>query len=151
MAFDQWATFYNHYVVLGSKMTATFCGTSNDPSGMNVCGVHLSDDTTTTTDVTHMLELGLTNFKAQSRSAGQATNVRKVTKGFSAKKYFHLTNVNDNTARVGSVIGGNPSDSAFFCVFHGATNSLIDPPAVDVTICIDYIVLFSEPRELSQS
>lgn len=149
--YDQWSQFYNHYVIVGSRMKATFSLTgTTDSGGIMICGINLSDDTSATTDPLHLLEQSHTRRKTSyySVSGGKPT---VVTKGFSAKKFFNVTNITDNWARLGANIAADPNEVAFFGVFVGNANGVIDPPQVTILIEIEYICIFSEPKELAES
>lgn len=149
--FDQWSLFYNHYVVVGSKCKATFSLTGTTASGgISVCGVYLSDDATYSADVNTLMEQSHTK-KAKSYYSVEAGKPVTVTKGFSTKKFFNVTNVTDNISRLGAYITANPTENAYFVVFNGNANGTIDPPDVTVLVEIEYIVIFSEPKELPQS
>jgi len=75
-----------------------------------------------------------------------------LTKGYSAKKFYNITNIGDNIDRLGAGILANPSEEACFSVFAGPTpGSATDIGTVYVTVSIDYIVMFSEPKEQVQS
>lgn len=151
MGFDQWATFYNHYVVVGSRITANFAtrGTAT-ALGFGVRGINLHADTTMATDLPTILEQGLTKKTLQS-THNNAQMVRSVSRNFSAKKFFNVTNVLDNIGRIGASIAANPSEQAYFHVFSGNADPLVDPTSVLIMVTIEYIVVFSEPKELLQS
>lgn len=149
--FDQWAVFYNHYIVVGARMKATFsiAGTTA-AAGMNICGINLSDDASATTDVSLMMEQSLTKTKKAYFSVNAGRPIT-ITKNFSAKKFFNITNIRDNWDRLGAPITDNPTEVAFFIPFCGSPDVLVDPPEISVLIEIEYITLFAEPKLLAQS
>lgn len=148
---DQWASFYNHYVVVGSVCKATFAKTSAaTEGGMNACGIQLTDDTTTSTYLPTILEQGLTN-KGYSYKSVNASRPVSVRKGFSAKKFFNVTNVTDNVDRLGAQLGTNPSEQAFFSIFAAGVDLTVNPDPLVVLVEITYTVVYSEPKELAQS
>lgn len=149
--FDTWASLYNHYTVVGSKCSATFTTAGGGQAGLNFCGIHLADDTQSTSTITHMMEQGLTKYRKITAQGGSSQSTATVHCNFSAKKFFNITNISDNQQRLGSPVSGAPSEQAYFNVWLGATNNSVDQTAYDVMVKIDYIVLFSEPRELPQS
>lgn len=146
---DQWGNFYNHYVVVGSKIKVTWATTSvTTTGGLSVRGVFLSDDTTYSTSLTDLLE------QSQSRRSTALPSTTKPTvtvKGYSAKKFFNITNITDNWSRLGANFGVNPQEIAFFVLYYGNANASVDPIAVTALVEIDYICVFSEPKELPQS
>lgn len=153
MNFDLWSQLYNHYLVVGAKCTMiVHDNTTNDSGGM-VAGVYLSDDSSFTTDPSTMMEQGLAKYRLcnPGMSANRGNGI-VVSKGFSCKKFFNITNPTDNTSRLGAATTANPTELAHFIVFVGPTPaSTTDLAAYVVTIKIDYIVIFSEPKEQPQS
>lgn len=153
MNFDQWALLYNHYVVVGSKITCTaHSGSTSNADGCFI-GVNLQDDQSLSTDPSTLLEQGLTRYKFfnQTYAAGSG-NGRVVRHGFSAKKFFNLSNPTDNIKRIGAGIGASPAEQAFFCILVSPPpTSTVDIGSILVTYVIDYIAIFSEPKGQSQS
>lgn len=154
--FDQWATFYNHYHVLGSKCSVTVWPDTTSANGIPVAwGIHLNDDTAVPTGAqpNDLIEQGYAPYRMTSAST-YATGLqsRPLIKKFSAKKFFNRTNVKDED-QIGSPVNNNPADLAYFTVWMGAVDyaELDDPPSFNCTAVIDFIVTFSEPLELAQS
>lgn len=153
MNFDLWSQLYNHYTVVGAKITARLFDNALSHSTGLVFGISLSDDSTFTTDVSTMMEQALARYTmgnaAKTDNAGRGLVARK---GFSCKKFFNITNPMDNTSRIGANISSNPTELAHFIVFLGAPpGSIVDFGAHTVVINIDYVVVFSEPKEQVQS
>lgn len=152
LAFDQWSVFYNHYVVVGSKIKATFSSQTSSPStnGFFIHGITLQDDPTFTANPFHLMEQPLTKVTKQSVHTN-AQRIKSVTRTFSAKKFFNVTNVTDNISRIGAPVTANPSEQAYFIVYTGNADPLADSQAVTVLIEMEFIVIFSEPKEVPQS
>jgi len=153
MGFDQWSTFYNHYVVVGSKIRAHLGTGGVTPLNGAIFGINLNDDVTMSTDVTTIMEQGLSKFNKQNfhPSAGAGRGFVATSK-FSAKKFFNITNVTDNINRIGSQTTADPTDLANYIVWFGAPpGDLTDMTSINATIIIEYLVVFSEPRDLAQS
>ncbi|WP_445775552.1 hypothetical protein [Shewanella sp.] len=149
LGFDQWSTFYNHYIVVGAKIKITVTSNSGPGSGMLVSGIALTDEVATISNFTDLMEQGLTRVQKQSVHMN-AQRPRATTKCYSAKKFFNVINVLDNWTRIGAKINANPVEMAYFNVW--ATNSTaVDQTNVDIIIELEQIVVFSEPKELSQS
>lgn len=147
---DQWQNFYNHYVVLGSKITVYLTGTSSAESGGAMCTIQLSDDLTTSTDVTVQIEQGRGTYKLINGFTG--INPIKITSRYSAKKFFNIKDVKDNLDRIGVGFGADPADVAAYVLtvkdLNSTTGSILK---LDAFVVIDYVVLLSEPKELPQS
>lgn len=146
MGRDIWAQLYNNYVVLGSKITAKFTTTTS--AGQNAAvGVMLDDNASLSySDYSGYVEARKgSNRMMIGREAKPITVVSK----FSAKRFFNVVDVKDNIDDLGAVIGNNPNNGAFFNVYYqdltGSTST------INVSVCIDYIVSFSEPHDIAQS
>lgn len=153
MNFDEWSSLYNHYVVVGSKITATLhLGTGVGANG-SLFGINLQDDTSVSTDPSTLMEQSLTKYKlANYANTQNSGNGSVVTKGFSCKRFFNIANPTDNITRVGAGIGSSPIEAANFIVFFGPPPGVVtDYTSVNATVVIDYIVMFSEPKGQSQS
>jgi len=153
MNFDLWTQLYNHYIVIGSKITCTFNYQLTAQAGGWIYGVILADDSTSTSDPTTMMEQGLVKYRIRDGHVNTAgTSAPTVKRGYSCKKFFNIANVSDNVERLGAAVGTNPTEEACFNVFAGPTpGSGTDIGTVYCTVSIDYIVMFSEPREQVQS
>lgn len=151
LGYDQWSVFYNHYVVVGAKLKVTISpNTTTASAGTTICGITLADDTTGSTNLSTIMEQPLTRSTKRYTSIS-ASKPAVITKTFSAKKFFNLTNVTDNISRIGATITNDPSELAYFSTWVGMGNVLIDPPEYNLFFELEQIVIFSEPKELSQS
>lgn len=154
MGFDQYALLYNHYIVLGAKITATFTpqfsASADVAAGKDVWAVvGLRDTATTVTTMTRNMELPNTIWKHVP--AASAKDIVRITKTFSAKKFFNVTDVKDKDD-IGADVTSNPTDVACFHVGCGPMiTASATPLPVSVTINVQYIVLFREPKNLTQS
>lgn len=153
MNFDMWSALYNHYIVVGAKITATLSDHTGQQSGGHIFGVYLSDDLVFPTTATHMMEQGLCRYKIGNITPGVNSGFGlKARCTFSAKKFFNITNITDNVGGLGADVSASPIDPAYFVVFTGPTpGSSTDLTSVVCTVVIDYIVIFSEPKAQPQS
>lgn len=146
--YDQWTAFYNHQVVLASKIKATFSISGTDTTGGMVCGIQLRDVSTfNDAEFDRNVENVTTTHKVGSYYTGANVPVI-VSKNFNAKRFFNLTDVKDNISRVGSSVLSAPTEEAFFTVFVGSSNSVVNPGTVHALVQLEYDVLFSEPKLL---
>lgn len=150
MGRDIWAQVYNHYTVIGSKITATMVpsGTSNYQATFGIT----IDDNATPADQTinTLIERGNSVYKQFLNSYQyNSQSVSVLRKGFSARKFFHIKNIRDNILTYGAEQGSNPTDQAYFLVWVGSNSADIDLVSVQVTI--EYLVLFTEPADISAS
>lgn len=146
LGFDQWKLLYNHYVVLGSKITLR--AVNNQAAAQpGIFGVYLSDGHASpyTTSV-EFIEARKGSFKTLAIS--QEREVR-LSQNFSTKKFFNVTDVKDNIKHLGALISADPTEEAYFHLWYQTLNSTTN--AIRVNIVIEYIVEFSEPVDLAQS
>lgn len=149
---DQWATLYNYCVVLGSKITLYQSGdveqTSGTVNSVLVGGIYLSDDTTNFTNYQELVEARRGRMYRPSEAFGTS---RKCKNTFSAKKFFNIKDVKDNMSRLGApVASSSPSDSAIYkCWMQPIDTSTTRE--IRCNAIIDYICLFSEPKDVAPS
>lgn len=144
MGHDQWVALFNHYVVLGSKITVKACTTTAE-ADVIYTGVYLSDGGTvpysSVSEIKENKKGSVTMYAPQS-----GKNVYSTSK-YSAKNFFNVKDVKDNQDRLGALVNADPGEAACFQVWIQA----IGTGSLEYMVTIDYIVLFSEPRELGQS
>jgi len=152
MGFDQWSLFYNHYTVIGSKITATFNTPSTAFTGLLI-GINLNDDVNMSTDALTVMEQGLTKYRLGNfNTTAGGGNGLTISRTFSNKKFFKIKNPSDNINRTGAPITADPTELANYIIFFGAPpGDTTDFTSLNAVIKIEYIVIFSEPRDLSQS
>lgn len=148
---DQWKNFYQHYSVLGSKLTlkAVSAGTTGGLTGSNPVGIHIVDDTSNVSTLDTIMEQG-------NGTIGILPNANagclKLSKTFSTKKYFNRTDVKD-CSELRATFEAHPTELAYYRIaaepFDSSGTST--PYAILCQVVIDYTVLLTEPKELSQS
>lgn len=147
LGFDQWTTFYNQYIVLGSKATCRF--TFSSGSVPIQIGIILnSSNTILSTNFSGLNEQGL--CKDQVLNASSASKPTVLTKTYSAKRFHNVKDLKDNYDDIGALISTNPTNEALYILF-AQSQDLLGTVAARVVIEIDYIVMFAGPRELVQS
>lgn len=150
MGTDQFNTFYDHYTVVGSKITATFMsGSGSASAGTAICGVLLKDNLTTINTPERIAEAGNSSFRVLTNSS--ATGKTKVSAYYSATKFFGLKDIRDNRDLIGSQFSASPTEDALFHVWASPHNGSVDPNPIDVMVTITYRVLLSERKNLPQS
>lgn len=153
---DEFGLFYNHYCVVGSKITAKFTYGSAAASTAAQIGIYLSDDTSIPTNGNDICEQGLGKFDlmgalAYAPVAGRSkSNVPQITNTYSAKKFFNIKDIKDNVSRLGAAWNASPSDQAIYNVWVYPMDGS-DLGVFNVLVTIDYIVMLSEPQTLQRS
>lgn len=145
MGHDQMVALYNHYTVLGSKITVAW-GT-HDPNTECVCGVYLdSNGISGYSSYEGVIEAR----KGAYRLLTDNRNAKYTTCKYSAKKFFQLADVMDNTDRIGAAVGNNPVEDVAFVVW-GQPGNFTSSVTMEALVKIEYIVKFSEPKEITES
>lgn len=143
------AAQYNHCVCLGSRIWVRWTNNDDASSAITptVVGVFLDDSATTgVSGYTDLVENG--RCRTRILASGGANGYQRVNSilNYSAKKFFNVKDVKDNMERLGSPTNASPSEQAMyqlFCQNLGATST-----TVQAQICIDYIMLWSEPKTI---
>lgn len=149
-AYDIWTQFYQHYVVIGSKITIQFNTNNISATPPCVVGVYVNDDTSIVpTTHTGITENRLGHYALYTPD--QTTKSKKISIGFSPKKFFGIKDIKDNIDRLGALVTANPSEQAYFTIWVAGQLPTDDPILVNGWVTIDYKVLFSEPKDLPQS
>lgn len=150
---DQWAALYNEAVVLGSKIKVYQYGYTEPATGAGLTensmgGIYLSDDTTNYTDYQALIEANKGKFYRCRRKFGE---IAKCTNTFSCKKFFNVKDVKDNFDRLGNLTSATaPGDSAIYKVWQQPTDKT-STIGVTLNCVIEYIVLFSQPKDVPNS
>jgi len=147
LGYDQWPTWYNHYVVLGSKIKYFITPVDNVSAARAISiGCYVADDATSTTDVQTLIEQGRGSYALKGALSDKPA---VISTKYSAKKFFTVKDVKDNFDRLGASFGTAPTEAAFFILNIETQASTSD--TFTVLAVIDYIVCLSEPKELPGS
>lgn len=148
---DQWANFYEHYTVIGSKLKATFFSPGDSvTTATGLVGVMLDEDTTSITSIRNMMEQAKARTRYMTTKGGPGGRV-SVTSHYSPKRFFAIKDMKDNRNLVGSLFGNNPTEGAYFKIFAGPANTADDVGIISVVVEVEYICLLSERRNLLES
>lgn len=148
--YDQWQEMYNHYVVLGAKCNISVTSSAASTLAPAAVGIFLSDDSTiAAVGATELMEQPYSKWKVIPHTYGVKPTF--LSHKFSSKSFFNIKDVKDNLTRVGASFGANPLEEAHFIIWCGPPDEATDVGTFYVTVTIDYIVSFSEPKEIGQS
>jgi len=144
---DQWAVFYNHYIVLESAISITFYPASENIDPLVVgCLLH-EDGTITTPTLSALCEQGSCVHRGFLTAFGCIPVILKAR--FSARTWFGHRDPLAYLYTIGAAFGSNPSDMASFVVFMGSHQG--SAHAIHANVQISYKVHLSEPLELVAS
>lgn len=155
LMYDMMATLYDHYLVLGSKIKVNFWCELADQLYVTICGVKLNDDIASmpTGGIPNVIEHGnaYTRWRYLRMLASGDKTQATVTHKYSAKKFHGVADAKDARNELGAAVGSSPTEQAYFTLFTGHPDGSTDVNPVYALVVIDYIVLFSEPRDQVQS
>lgn len=154
--FDTYTALFNHYIVLGSRITVNLSSGGNqqaEPAGQ--WGIYLNDDTTAITGTAAASQIqeqkkGVWSF-LNMYSRDNARPASRLSLNFSTKKFFGIRDVKDNKFSLGASVTTNPTDEAYFTIWYNHPDVALDPATAYANVVIEYIVQFSELKEIAQS
>lgn len=144
LIYDVYSSLYNHYQVLGSKISAVLLPNS-DLTTPHVCGIYLSDDITTYTTWDAFQESG----RSMPKSIQSIEKPARLVAKFGLKKFF--TKSVDNGA-TSALVSTNPAEEAFYTIWlQPVDTSTSSSSSVLVRVQIDFVARFFEPKDIAQS
>lgn len=148
---DTYQGLYQHYKVLGSRITATFSPAGAQAgAGTMVCAISLDDSVTEPpSDIQNVIE-GPDCVYGIASNADGGPNLLTLTKNFSPVKFLGITPEQWRSAATAQ-FGSNPAEDAYFNVFVAPLNQSQDADPVNIQIEISYIVQCTEPRNVAPS
>lgn len=147
MGFDQMAAMYNRYLVLGSKITVSFYDNASTHNTPVLVGACMSDAATPPyTTTTGYIEAKRGQWRTITGGQRYAT---KLQCRYSPKRFWGLKDIKDNREKIGSGVTASPEQIAHCIVWIKATDG--GTQSLSVTTVIDFLVQFSEAKDLVQS
>lgn len=138
--FDQMMELYDHYQVIGAQCKVMF----ESITSPSVCGIALRDTNAVTTNYLDYLEANPANT---TFTMVTQQNPQHLTLKYSQKGFF-------GTGDLGYPYRGsaaaNPGEQGFFQLFVTDIDDLASE-TIKALVVIDYIVVFTEPKQPSQS
>lgn len=147
MGRDTWATMYNHYLVTGSRIRATFLPTVGGylPVAYG-CLLHDSGSLTATNAST-LIEQGLSTQKRLIWGSAAYNLPMELVQTFDASKYFGMKAGSDMIYDLGAQVGQSPADEAFFVLWVGGLTGSDTIGTTNICVEIEFDTLFTEPKE----
>lgn len=149
LSHDEFATFYNQYIVTGAKITTTFNWQTHPIDEAQVyypavCFAFTDEDTTAPTTLSTKMERYPNKYKILRPGD---TNGVSVTNYFSAKRFFKVDDITaDHQLR--AVFTSNPQKPAYCNVVVQSLDAGTDCGYVLTTTKIDYIVKLIDPKPI---
>lgn len=145
MGFDQIIPFYDHYVVIASKITVWF-SPRNTNTYDQLCMITLMDSNTADTDPQTALERPVcVHAMVEGTNGG---NPLKLELGANPLRFLGKSGIDDNEIR--GTVSTNPTEQCYFHV-QSAPVQTIDAGQLDCYAVIEYTAVFVEPKALTGS
>lgn len=149
---DEWAVFFERYVVLASKITVQFAATSSgDPVEVPIVGIQMRDATASVaTTIETLVTSGSSVWTVLQPIVNGAKEV--LTYQFNAKKWHNVKDVKDADTLEAELDVSDPTDETYFVPFLGVrNNSRTSQCVISITWMIEYIMLLKDPKQLLPS
>ena len=152
---DRWTANFDRYTVVGSRCTAQPFHTLSTGVNPGLILLHLSESGTDLIGahgaggVENIIEQPRLSRSARNFGSNLGAGPVKLTRNFSAKKFLKGFKV--GLSPYTSDIGSFPTEGAFFEVAVCSPDDSSDPGGIQIRVVIDYIILFSEPKQADAS
>lgn len=143
--FDNMTALYNHFHVIGSKITVKVANSTSATGGGRI-GVYQNDDTTITPSYIDAMR---ERNPQSSKMIGPGQDHASVfTLKYSSKKNFGGATLSNNALR--GNVSNNPTELSVFTLFY-QPNDLTSTTTIYFEVCIEYIAVWTELKELASS
>lgn len=137
LARDEFSTFYTNYIVTGCKMITTFRWSSQVSStGSVVCFAFPNELATAPSSLETKMLRYAGKWRVLQPNAGGAQQTCRVTNYFSAKKFFHIKDVDDEH-QLKAAFSSSPFKQAYL------VTGLQDLTGGDASSAVDVVTTFS--------
>lgn len=148
--FDQWAAFYNRFIVYHARMTCTIIPIgSTTQSTIGIIGIFQTDTGVALTTTEAYMEDPKATWKPYGALGSEPTSI---SRDFWLQSSTHVKDIRDNLTGVyAAAVTANPSDPQYFLPFIGGGADGGTVTAQNIFVYIEYDCLFSERKDLPQS
>jgi len=143
MYFDQMSALYNHYTVIGSKITYTISSDSITQGGA-VCSFYINDDTTVVPSIVSGASLEQSSSRYLFIPAGCNDNYKRTMK-WSARKTFGISAFVGKDPYKGTSVS-DPSEQSVFTLSFTGTN--VNTVYLTVHVLVEYIAVWTELKDI---
>lgn len=144
---DTWNLWYNHYRVVESRITVAYHSYQQVANQVPaVSGLYLADDQTIPATWTTLAESGRGSYRLEGN-----LNTETLQLGTKYTQSGFFKGQGKNQSQLGAAMGSNPAEQAFFVVWVQSADESAVVASRSYVATIDYIVEFSEPKDLEQS
>lgn len=149
LGYDSLTPIYDRWTVLGAKATIRFVSGDDSSNGCNMVYCYINDDSGAVLTYDTVLEQN--KGVVRTLTSANAKQTTAIVQKFSTKKFFGVADVKDNAQLKGHSAGTAPENNAYFVVGAQGIQSGANPTAINCNIVIDYIVMWTERKDLAQS
>lgn len=151
LGFDQYiGILYDHFVVIGCKITATFASNSSTTTGAYIVGITPTDSTTALpTTVSTIIEQGRSVHKQVQPYVG-GNSIAVLRKKMNPNKFLGRSHPLSDPELKGNVVS-DPSEQAHYHVWAASTNGSTDPSTIECNVLLEYLAVMIEPKILAAS
>lgn len=147
--FDQLMTLYDHYVVIGAKITAWITNTEGSDGNAQMYALRVLDTNSASTNPSDVMESRFAKIKALS-SEGAGPNTGTMSLRINPNKFLGRSKPLSDSQLKGTT-GANPTEQAFFCISAFPLPDGVDTSASYIRVRIEYNAVLIEPKIPSQS
>lgn len=150
--FDEGMNMYDHFTVVGSKITVQDVPYATTVTNPGYFGIYLSDDGSSVAghaSTTDLLESRTTGRFAIAGLGAASGHGKTITRSFSTKKFFRKKQVVGDSLYRGTS-AASPTEQAYFEVWCSSCDGN-DPGTQHFRVTIDYFVVFTERKYLGPS
>ena len=145
--FDQLHTFFDHHVVLGSRITVEM--RNNDATYAQICTLRLTDTPGEEVDPKVIIENGRCKWKIIDPAGAGKNDMATLTMACNPAKFLGRANAMSDPDLKGSA-SNNPTEQCYWAVGVAPTTA-VDGGSVQCVAIIEYTVAFIEPKVLALS
>lgn len=148
--FDQLMTMYDHFTVVGARISVQFSTYGSSAYAPLAVGIAVKDTNTAYTNVNDYLEgRNLVSRMIGAQTTQSAAGTTSISKAFSTRKFLGRSHPLSDPELKGSAFG-DPTELAYFHIFAAPMDSS-DTDPVTISYRIDYLCVLTEPKQPSQS
>jgi len=147
MGFDQIMPMYQHYTVIGARIKVV--SYNYDGTYPQIAGIKVSGSATVEADYAKSFENGLCVWKTLNKN-GTGGEIKTLTSHVSIGKFMGRHNILSEDDFRGTD-SANPDEQVYFHVFTAPHAYGANAENVIHKITIDYIAVFTEPKDLATS
>lgn len=148
--FDQWNIFYDHYVVIKSKITVQF--TMNDQIGTNsnaMVGIMLTDDGSVPTNGTDVAESNHTRWRWIGNTEGRKASTQLSMHVKPHKFLGRSKPLSDSQLKAS--FSANPTEQCYFNLFAAGYDGAENTDPIECFVVIEYTAVLIEPKDITSS